>query len=210
MSKPLPKNDEPVSLRSTRELAVRPADSAPEKVSAAVVPATPPSDPQAQWLSTTTLAMSGVAVLALGWVVQRRHHLAQQVPPELVDAGSGSDRGQLAALPQPANEPLMEAPAPVAAPPHRVSVLGVAGQKRLIRLLMWVRTVTGAAAILAAIAIVVFWSIETTDRRAGETGLNIPLLLLLLAGWVAAWGSGRLADLLHRKFFGRVHPKFDD
>ena len=105
----------------------------------------------------------------------------------------------------------MAVPAAAQQPHHRHTFgLAVAGQKRLIMGLMWVRAVTGAAAILAAIAIVVFWLIETSDRRAGDTGLNLPLVLLLLAGWLASRGAGRLANLLHRVFFGRVHPKFDD
>jgi hypothetical protein len=89
-------------------------------------------------------------------------------------------------------------------------LLGVAGQKRLIKVLMWLRTAAGGAAILAAIAVVVFWSIDATDRRAGETGLNAPLLVLLLGGWAAFWLAGRIANMLHRAFFGRVHPKFDN
>ncbi len=93
--------------------------------------------------------------------------------------------------------------------PRQPSRLGVATQKRLIKSLMWVRTVAGGTAILAAIAVVVFWSIETTDRRAGETGLNMPLLLGALAGWALSWGAGQLANMLHRIFFNRMHPKFD-
>ena len=167
---------------------------------------------QVQWFSATTLGMSGVALLAgAGWLVQRRHHRARQVPPEALQADPESARGPLAALPPPASEPQMAVPAAAQQPHHRHTFgLAVAGQKRLIMGLMWVRAVTGAAAILAAIAIVVFWLIETSDRRAGDTGLNLPLVLLLLAGWLASRGAGRLANLLHRVFFGRVHPKFDD
>ena len=107
-------------------------------------------------------------------------------------------------------EPRQTFPAPLERNDRPSHLLGVPAQKRLIKWLMWLRTVAGGAAILAAIAIVVFWAIEAIDRRSGETGLTRPLLVLLLAGWAASWGSGQLANHLHRVFFGRVHPKFDD
>lgn len=211
MSNSLPEQEEPVSLRSTRELGARPQEPAAPPATAPSMSGSPPSDPQAQWLTPTTLAGAGVAVLAAGWVMQRRHHLAQQVPPDGVQTEPESERGPLAALPPPANEPLMELPEAAQQTHHRPTAgLGVPAQKRLIRFLMWLRTVTGAAAILAAIAIVVFWLIEAMDHRAGETGLNMPLVVLVLAGWAASWGAGQLANMLHRMFFGRVHPKFDD
>jgi len=34
--------------------------------------------------------------------------------------------------------------------------------------------------------------------------------LVLAVAWAASWGSGWLANQLHRAFFGRVHPKFDN
>jgi hypothetical protein len=107
-------------------------------------------------------------------------------------------------------QPQQTFPAPLEHGTRHSHRIGVPAQRRLIKTLMWVRTVAGGAAILAAIAIVVFWAIETTDLRAGDTGLTRPLLGLLLAGWAASWGAGQLANLLHRSFFGRVHPKFDN
>lgn len=207
MSQSRPETDDPVSLRPARELRGQPQEPAPP--APAAVPAGPQSDPDAQWLTPATLAGAGVAVLAAGWVVQRR--LAQEVPPDGIQAEPESEDGPLAALPPPANEPLMELPEAREHIYYRpTGGLSVTGQKRLIGFLMWLRTVTGAAAILATISIVVFWMIELVDRRAGETGLNLPLVALVLAGWAASWGAGRLANLLHRTFFGRAHPKFDD
>ena len=106
-------------------------------------------------------------------------------------------------------QPEQSLPAPLEHRHRAASRMGVARQKRLIKSLMWVRTVAGGAAILAAIAVVVFWAIESTDMGSGETGLTRPLLVLLLLGWAASWGAGQLANQLHRTFFGRVHPKFD-
>jgi hypothetical protein len=106
-------------------------------------------------------------------------------------------------------QPRQTFPAPLErshAPPR---LLGVRAQKRLIKWLMRLRTMAGGVAILAAIAVVVFWAIEAIDHRSGETGLTRPLLVLLAVGWAAFWGSGMLANHLHRVFFGRVHPKFD-
>ena len=106
-------------------------------------------------------------------------------------------------------QPQQSFPPPLEQRQRAASRMGVASQKRLVKSLMWVRTAAGGTAILAAIAIVVFWAIEASDMRSGETGLTRPLLLLLLVGWAASWGAGQLANQLHRTFFGRVHPKFD-
>jgi hypothetical protein len=107
-------------------------------------------------------------------------------------------------------QPQQSFPAPLEARHRSNSRLSIPSQKRLIKALMWLRTVAGGTAILAAIAIVVFWAIETTDMRAGDTGLTRPLLVLLLSAWALSWASGHLANALHRAFFGRVHPKFDN
>lgn len=107
-------------------------------------------------------------------------------------------------------QPRQTFPGPLEHSERPARLLSVRAQKRLIKWLLWVRTVAGGVAILAAIAIVVFWAIETIDRRSGESGLTRPLLVLLLAGWGASWGAGQLANQLHRAFFGRVHPKFDN
>lgn len=87
---------------------------------------------------------------------------------------------------------------------------GTRGTKRLIKLLMGLRTIAGASAILAAIAVVVFWSIEITDSGARDAGLTLGLLGFLLFAWAGSWGSGRLANMLHRSAFNRDHPKFAD
>ena len=106
-------------------------------------------------------------------------------------------------------QPRQTFPAPLEQHHRLNSRIGIASQKRLIKSLMWVRTLAGGAALVAAIAIVVFWSIETIDQRSGDTGLTRPLVLLVLIAWAASWGAGQLANQLHRMFFNRVHPKFD-
>lgn len=72
------------------------------------------------------------------------------------------------------------------------------------------RSIAGAAAILAAVAFVVFGAIEMIDASAREPRLNMALLGLLLAGAAGYWGSGRVANMLHRSIYNRDHPKFAD
>lgn len=218
MTKSQPANDAPVALRAATQLSGPPAPRAAtwETATNATVP-TPVREEAVQGfsfggedLTVATLAMFGVLGLAGGgWLVRRRRQLAQgpQQQPEAPVPDRGPEPSQLWA---PDSNTAFNSGWATATPPRSrpASRIGVAAQKRLIKWLMWLRTVTGAVAILAAIAIVVFWSIEAIDR-AGETGLTIPLLVLLLAGCVTSWGSGQLANALHRSFFGRVHPKFD-
>lgn len=191
------------------------------------------------WLTVPALAACGAAMLlGTGWLLQRRQRLrprhnadavpvepsmpldgavpeqaAQPAPAVEQEAGQAVDAmAQFAAQFQEEAvvlEPQQSFPAPLEHRHRAESRMGVASQRRLIKSLMWVRTAAGGAAILAAIAIVVFWAIEASDMRSGETGLTSPLLLLLLVGWAASWGAGQLANQLHRTFFGRVHPKFD-
>lgn len=246
-------NEDPVSLRAARKLITRPT-SEPAGVAAAVPPVAPEADAASpgrpglesgDWLSTTTLAMSGVVLLGGGWLLRRRRWLAKrtQAPVDVVpqplpeamrdpvpeqepepaqdplppDAPMATQEDLVEALPlaaaqeqDPVEDSQLLLPAPDRRRQRAASMLSVAGQKRLIKSLMWLRTVMAAAAILAAIAIVVFWSIETIDRRAGETGLNMPLLVAVLMAWTASWGAGQVANMLHRAFFNRVHPKFDN
>lgn len=285
-----PENDAPVALRAATQLSAASAPRAasapaPASLSAAAVRTQPAqaggldSGLGGEDLTLATLAMSGMVVLAGGWLVRRRRRLAEPqpqpqpepepeaeaavpqgqaesaghpeaaVPPEQVEVAQPEPESTAAVDAEVARvpEPLPQAdvtpePEPQAQPvavanaepdaalswapdsdaafnsswaavtppvQRQPSRMDVATQKRLIKSLMWVRTAAGAAAILAAIAIVVFWSIEMIDRRAGETGLNLPLLLGALGGWALSWGAGRLANLLHRLFFHRVHPKFD-
>jgi hypothetical protein len=164
------------------------------------VPAEPP-----QQAETPTTTVTTVPVVVVPAEPAQQAEMPAGEPVDAMAQVAAQLQEQPAAIP-----PQQSFPAPLERT-HRGSLLiGVASKKRLIKGLMWVRTVAGAAAILAAIAIVVFWSIETTDMRAGDTGLTAPLLVLLLAGWAASWGAGQLANHLHRAFFGRVHPKFDN
>lgn len=220
MTQSPPEEERPVTLRSTRELSGQPAETA-----VGAIPVTARADTAKQeqhggdnsHLDSISVALAGAALLAsVGWLFERRRRVARRAgaPTDVVGAG---------AMPANASSfdpaPDSAIPDPWTAQPTQVvvrtrsqngpSMLGVSGQKRLIQGLMWLRTLAGAAAILAAIAIVVFWSIETTDSLPGESGLNLPLLVLLLASWTASWGAGQLANVLHRTFFGRAHPNFD-
>jgi hypothetical protein len=209
-------------------VAAAPVTPAPGSVAASLAQARREDE---EWPAAPALAVSALAVLlGAGWLLQRRRRLAQRVerhaeavtPPTaplvqepMAQEAAGQPVEATPALVLQAQEelaaaPVLSSPAPLERQRRHSHLMGVAAQKRLIKSLMWVRTVAGVAAIVAAIAVVVFWAIETTDLRAGETGLTKPLLVLLLAGWAASWGAGQLANQLHRAFFGRVHPKFDD
>ena len=234
MSNSTPDPNAPVSLRASTALSMRqPPGQAPGDAAAASVHAVGPEPDESRALPA--LAGGAVAVLlGAGWLLQRRRRLARQpdvhdeadvasVPPPapaipaVVAAASVAppvdDEAVFAAQFQDepvALQPQQSFPAPLEARHHQASRLSIPGQKRLIKALMWLRTVAGGTAILAAIAIVVFWAIETTDMRAGDTGLTRPLLVLMAAAWFTSWASGHLANALHRAFFGRVHPKFDN
>ena len=200
-----------MTLRAARELGARPAQQAPAPVAEAAAQATAsfpqatqPNDRPGQAVkdgdggqATLGLTVAAVAVIAsFGWILRRRQRMAQ---PAAMGTGS-----RIAAE-------SLEIEAPVAPLRPEVSaLLGVPGKKKLIKVLFWGRSIAGASALLAAIAIVVFWAIEFTDVGAGETGLNVPLLVGVVAGWTAYWGCGRLANMLYRSVFNRNHPEFTD
>ena len=155
--------------------------------------------------------MTAFAVIAaLGWAVERRRRLASRsvlqpaLPVEFEPANLPVSQLQDFALPGSA------VAAPALHPRRSRTRLGRRARKKLVQLLFWLRSGAGAAAILSAIAIAVFRSIEFTDPGAGDTGLNLPLLGVVVAGWLAYWACGRLANTLHRSLFNRDHPKFAD
>lgn len=220
LSNSTPDQEAPVTLRTSRELGLQAVPARPGG-SAAPAPPAQSGGGEGRWPLAPAAAATGLALLlAGGWLLQRRRRLARATPVPAAPAPTGPQ--PLPEGPERSIDPMAEfaaglsAPAglqpsgPVPAAPERSTPnglrMGVPAQKRVIRGLMWVRTVAAGAAVLAAVAIIVFWSIETTDRRAGDTGLTMPLL----AGWAAWWGAGLLANLLHRAFFGRAHPKFDN
>lgn len=243
-------------------------------------------------LSATTLTVAGVAAVAgvgvgVGWIMQRRSRLAQQVVAEsaaVVEQPMPQADGapvlkvlEVLEVPQPALvadfssassfpraiEPAMEpflAPEPLPPvevtfapvlrgdadlppewtlpqelavalgrevtviaplPPQRDAVETEVPRRRpaessvklrrfLMKFLLLARTVAGGSSILAAIAIVVFWAIESIDSTTQETQLNLVLLGLALAAWVGAWCCGWIANQLHRSLYNRNHPKFDN
>lgn len=226
MSNPLPENEVPVTLRASTALSVRREQAGSSGNVPAILQVGHEEDVS---LTAPALTVGALAVVfGMGWLFQRRHRLARHEADAAQAEPATPDTARLAAPDRPAPDDVMAQvaaqfeqqaaslqpqqsfPAPLEHRHRHPSRMGVDSQKRLIKGLMWVRTAAAGAAMVAAIAIVVFWAIETTDLRAGETGLTKPLLLLLLAGWVASWGAGQLANLLHRAFFGRVHPKFDN
>lgn len=74
-------------------------------------------------------------------------------------------------------------------------------RKRLVNILLKVRRGAGLVAILAGIAVLVFWAIEEFDGATKEPGLYLALLGLVLATGIGAWWCGRLADRLHRALY---------
>jgi hypothetical protein len=70
-----------------------------------------------------------------------------------------------------------------------------------VKILLRVRRGAGLVAILAAVAVLVFWAIEEIDGATKEPGLYLALLALALATGAGAWWCGRLADRLHRALY---------
>ncbi|MCY7318243.1 MAG: hypothetical protein LH617_05880 [Ramlibacter sp.] len=146
-----------------------------------------------------SLGMTGVAlVTGFGWFLERRRRIewraANQAPTPAASIDSEPSEFKSVSGPMERNATVL---------------LSVSGKTRLIALMMGMRLVAGGIAILAAIAVVVFWSIESTEPGARDMGLTWNLLAALLAGWAGFWGFGWLANRLHRATFNRVHPKFD-
>jgi hypothetical protein len=96
------------------------------------------------------------------------------------------------------------------APRRRPAAWSVELRRFLMKFLLLARTVAGGSSILAAIAIVVFWAIESIESSTRETQLNLVLLGLVLATAVGSWCCGWIANQLHRSLYNRNHPKFDD
>ena len=194
-----------------------------------------------EWHTVPALAACGMALLfGAGWLLERRRRLVERTQSQ-VDTSANANASANAHHIGPAMQPEQRHEQPVGPPvdamvalaaqlaepdalqpqqsfpaqrehrPRHRHVLDVASQKRLIKALMWLRVAAGATAILAAIAIGVFWAIEaTTNLAAGETGLTSSLLIVLLVGWAMSWSAGQVANQLHRLYFNRVHPKFDN
>lgn len=206
-----PEKEVSLVLRADRQMSPDLDRAAPPRAGAQAVPDRPPQtgdgnsgrassfgglfDP----VTAISLGMTGVAlVTGFGWLLERRRRIesctANQAPATAVSNDSEASESKS-----------------VAGPKERKStvLLSVSGKARLIALLMWMRLVAGGIAILAAIAVVVFWSIESTERGARDLDLTWNLLAALGAGWAGFWGFGWLANRLHRATFNRVHPKFD-
>lgn len=205
-----------MKLRATRELSAVPQPRPPSTPAAAATPSAlmptvsvrvtdgggqlPTSGSERRAVDAVVpVGLAAVAVIGLGWLWQRRRRLTHAAPASpvvgLADAAL--------ALPETTSQ---SAPLQVSAGP----TLGTPARKKMMRLLFGLRSFAGAAALLSAIAFVVFWAIEYTDVGAGETGLNLPLLVGVLAGWATYWGAGRLANMLHRSIYNRNHPRFSD
>jgi len=147
-----------------------------------------------------SLGMTGVAlVTGFGWLLERRRRREGRAAKNEAAATAASIDAEPSGFKSVSGT--MERNSTV--------LLSVSGKTRLIALMMGMRLVAGGIAILAAIAVVVFWSIESTESGARDMGLTWNLLAVLVAGWAGFWGFGWLANRLHRATFNRVHPKFD-
>lgn len=210
---PIPDPDAPIKLRAARELSAPPRSGATAVVPTAQSEAEvrpdqgserdqgsendPAGGENPQSLVAASMA-AVVVIAALGWAMERRHRRGGFASARAFD----QPLGEMPTLQDPVLPALSRRPSD--------RRLGTPAKKKLIRFLFWLRALAGAAAILCAIAVIVFWAIESADVGASETGLNLPLLAGLLAGWVAYWGCGRLANTIHRSAFHRDHPRFAD
>lgn len=162
----------------------------------------PPADlraPSGYGRDPVVLTLGAVAVVStLGWLFERRRRLPSQP-------------GGIAPAPAAEVVDIPVAPAPPQnRPPASSGLVSRGSKKTLIKLFLVLRKMAGAAAVLSAIAIVVFWAIEFTDVGGREPRLNMTLAAALLAGWSGHWLFGRLANMLHRALFNRDHPLFAD
>ncbi len=198
-------------LRADRQLSRNPDLAARPRVGAPAVPDRPPHtgdgnsgrafrfDGVFDPATAISLGMTGVAlVTGVGWLLERRRRIESRTAIQAATTAVTNDA-------RPSEFKSVSGPSGR----NSTGLLSVSGKARLIALLMWMRLVAGGIAILAAIAVVVFWSIESTEPGARDMGLTWNLLAALGAGWAGFWGFGWLANRLHRATFNRVHPKFD-
>lgn len=192
MSKLSPEEEIRVSLRATTELSGRPLER-PEPAAPEPAPdAGAAADGPLEGLDALSLAAAGAAVVVgAGWLLQRRQRLV--LPADAAPSHDGADFGDEGEVPVRRSRPRW-----------------VQRKRLLMKFFLALRSIAGAAAILAAIAFVVFAAIEMIDASAREPRLNMALLGLLLAGAVGYWGCGRVANMLHRSVYNRDHPKFAD
>ena len=226
---PPEKKELPLSLRADRQLSQNPESAARPNAIAQTRPDRSPQTGDAtagrspafggliDQATAINLGMTGIALATgFGWYLERRRRIARGDAPKVpvtvmvtataieADADAAIDAATAADA-----EPSKLQFAPV---PTRRSFswfVSVQRRKRLIAFLMGMRLFAGAMAVFAAIAVVVFWSIESTEPGPREMSLTWNLLVALFAGWVGFWGFGWLANRLHRATFNRVHPKFD-
>ena len=227
MSNLPPDKELPLTLRADRQLSQNPESAARPS---AIAQTRADRSPQAgdatagrspgfggliDQATAINLGMTGIAlVTGFGWVLERRRRIAggdaTKAPvtatDDAIDAATDADAATATDADAEPSE-LQFVPVPT-----RRSFgwfVSVPRRKRLIAFLMGMRLFAGAMAIFAAIAVVVFWSIESTEPGLREMSLTWNLLVVLFAGWVGCWGFGWLANRLHRATFNRVHPKFD-
>ena len=228
---PPEKKELPLSLRADRQLSQNPESAARPN---AIAQTRPDRSPQAEdategrspgfgglidRATAINLGMTGIALATgFGWFLERRRRIASGdatkapvtatatdvVIDAAIDAATAADAANDADA-----EPSELQFAPV---PTRRSFswfVSVPRRKRLIAFLMGMRLFAGAMAMFAAVVVIVFWSIESTEPGTRDMSLTWNLLVALFAGWVGFWGFGWLANRLHRATFNRVHPKFD-
>ena len=207
-----PEKEVPLVLRANRQLSQNPDPAARPGAGAQARPDRPPQagdgnsgrawgfDGSIDPATAISLGMTGVAlVTGFGWLLERRRRIEWRAAKNEAAATAASIDAEPSGFKSVSGT--MERNSTV--------LLSVSGKTRLIALMMGMRLVAGGIAILAAIAVVVYWSIESTEPGARDMGLTWNLLAVLVAGWAGFWGFGWLANRLHRATFNRVHPKFD-
>ena len=224
---PPEKKELPLLLRVDRQLSQNPESAArPDAIAQTRQDRSPQAEDATEGRSpgfgglidratAINLGMTGIALATgFGWFLERRLRIARgdvtkapvtvTATDVVIDAATDADAANDADAES--SEPQF---ATVPTSPSFNWFVSVPRRKQLIAFLMGMRLFAGAMAIFAAVVVIVFWSIESTELGPRDMSLTWNLLVALFAGWVGFWGFGWLANRLHRATFNRVHPKFD-
>ena len=228
---PPEKKELPLSLRADRQLSQNPESAArPNAIAQTRLDRSPQAGDATAGRSpgfgglidqatAISLGMTGIALATgFGWYLERRRRIAwgdaTKAPVKVTATDAATDAAIDAATAADAANDADAEPsdfqfATVPASRSFSWFVSVPRRKRLIAFLMGMRLFAGAMAIFAAVVVIVFWSIESTELGPRDMSLTWNLLVALFAGWVGYWSFGWIANRLHQATFNRVHPKFD-